>query len=86
MTAAILDIRPAARDLAQLFTLDRLSQDRRRLVCHWHRDGDGRLACVWEPDMTQRAGRAATGAIIPRGPQTLNDKGVKASRATPICG
>jgi hypothetical protein len=61
MTAEILDIRPAApgilpppvavRDLAQLFALDRLSHVRRRLVCHWHRDGDGRLACVWEPDM-----------------------------------
>jgi hypothetical protein len=61
MTAAILDIRPAApgilpppgaaRDLAQLFALGGLSQGRRRLVCHWHRDGDGRLACVWEPDM-----------------------------------
>jgi len=61
MTAAILDVRPAApgilppksaaRDLARLFALDRLPDGRRRLVCHWHRDADGRLACVWEPDM-----------------------------------
>ncbi|MGO8915735.1 MAG: hypothetical protein ACLQJR_07500 [Stellaceae bacterium] len=62
MTAAILDVRPAAapgivppktaaRDLARLFALDRLLSGRRRLVCHWHRDADGRLACVWEPEI-----------------------------------
>ena len=36
-------------DLVRLFALDRLPA-RRRLVCHWHRDTDGRLVGVWEPD------------------------------------
>jgi len=40
----------AASDLARLFGLDRLSQDR-RFVCRWVRDIDGRLACFWEPDI-----------------------------------
>ena len=59
MTAAILDPRPAfspgtvpskseATNLVLLFALDRLSAARTRLVCHWHRDADGRLACRWE--------------------------------------
>lgn len=62
MTAAILDFRPATEpgiaprndatiDFVRLLALDRLPPGRRRLVCHWHRDADGRLACVWEPDM-----------------------------------
>jgi hypothetical protein len=56
MTAAILDIRPAApkgapTDFVRLFELDRLPAGRRRLVCHWRRDADGRLACIWEPDI-----------------------------------
>jgi hypothetical protein len=55
----ILDIRPAAipgsvsngaADLVRLFSLDRLSGER-RLVCHWRRQLDGRLACSWEPDI-----------------------------------
>jgi hypothetical protein len=63
MTAAILDVRPAARlgavpaqgattDLVRLFALDRLPGRRRRLACHWRRDADGRLVCTWEPDIT----------------------------------
>ena len=40
----------AAVDLVRLFALDRLPA-RRRLVCHWHRQPDGRLACVWEVDI-----------------------------------
>jgi hypothetical protein len=62
MTAAILNVRPAAEPgivsteiavarLVRLFALDRLPAGRRRLVCRWHRDVDGRLACAWEPDI-----------------------------------
>jgi hypothetical protein len=60
MTAAILNVRSAAapgtvspkgtKDLVRLFALDRLPVGRPRLVCRWHRDADGRLACLWEPD------------------------------------
>ncbi|HEV8030554.1 MAG TPA: hypothetical protein VGP42_06000 [Stellaceae bacterium] len=59
---AILDIGPAAEprivpasagatDLVRLFALDRVPAGRQRLVCHWHRSADGRLACIWEPDI-----------------------------------
>jgi len=62
MTTAILDLRPAARpdinrangdapDFVRLFALDRAPRARHPLVCHWHRDADGRLACIWEPDI-----------------------------------
>jgi hypothetical protein len=62
MTAAILDVRPAAppgivlpkratTDFVRLFALDCRPAGWRRLVCHWHRDADGRLACIWEPDI-----------------------------------
>jgi hypothetical protein len=61
MKAAILEFRPAAvsgfvrpstkADLVRLFALDDLPARRRRLVCHWRRDADGRLACIWEPDI-----------------------------------
>ena len=61
MTTAILDVRPAVRpfarpngiasDFVRRFALDRLPKSRRPLICHWHRDVDGRLACVWEPDI-----------------------------------
>jgi hypothetical protein len=60
MTAAILAVRPAAApglvspegaaELVRLVALDR-PPVRRQLVCHWRRDADGRLACVWEPDI-----------------------------------
>ena len=68
MTAAILNARSAAapgivspgtvslrgtKDLVRLFALDRLPDGRPRLVCRWHRDADGRLACSWEPDNEQ---------------------------------
>ena len=33
-------------DLVRPFGLDRLPSGR-RLVCRWHRDVDGRLACLW---------------------------------------
>jgi hypothetical protein len=59
MSAAILDVRPAAplgtvpatTDLVRLFALGRLPIHRRRLACHWRREADGRLACTWEPDI-----------------------------------
>ena len=68
MTAAILDVRPAAlpgtvrargatTDLVRLFALDRLPVRRPRLACHWRRDADGRLACSWEPDIALFAQR-----------------------------
>lgn len=37
-------------DLNRLFGLDGLP-DRPQLVCRWHRDSDGRLTCIWEPDI-----------------------------------
>jgi hypothetical protein len=40
----------AAIDFTALFGLDRRSS-KRRLVCHWAREIDGRLACFWEPDI-----------------------------------
>ena len=43
-------VRRSAADLVRLFALDRLPV-RRRLICHWHRDADGRLIGVWEPDL-----------------------------------
>jgi hypothetical protein len=62
MTAAILDVRLATRpgmsppqgsttNLVHLLALARLPAGRQRLVCHWHHDAEGRLACVWEPDI-----------------------------------
>lgn len=61
MTTAIFDLRPAtppdihhANDrthgLVRLFALDRAPKASRPLICHWHRDAAGRLACIWEPD------------------------------------
>ena len=44
------DTSRAAIDLNRLFGLDRLP-DRPQLVCRWHRDSDGRLSCLWEPDI-----------------------------------
>lgn len=63
MTTAILYLRLAARpgiahateatsDFVRLFALDDcLSDGRSPLICHWQRDADGRLACIWEPDI-----------------------------------
>ena len=47
------DVQPiaAATDLVRLFALDVLPAVRRQLLCRWHRDADGRLACTWEPDI-----------------------------------
>ncbi len=61
MTTAILDARRAVTtaqgefrsdDLVRLLALDRLAETRRVLVCHWHRDADGRLTCTWTPDIS----------------------------------
>lgn len=46
MTAA----RKGTADIVRLFPLDRAPPRRQRLVCHWHRDRDGRLTAVWEHD------------------------------------
>ena len=62
MTSAILDVRLAAppgivlakganSDLVHLFALDRLPVDRQPPVCRWRRNADGRLACIWKPDI-----------------------------------
>lgn len=40
----------AADELARLFALDPLPV-RRRLICHWQRDADGRLTGVWETEL-----------------------------------
>ena len=63
MTAAILNVRSAAapgtvslkatKDLVRLFALDRLPVGRPRLICRWHRDANGSLACTWGPDNEQ---------------------------------
>jgi hypothetical protein len=60
-TAQIFEICPAGgldavpapvaqTELARQFGLDQLPA-RRRLVCYWHRDREGRLAGVWEADI-----------------------------------
>jgi hypothetical protein len=62
MTTAILDVRPAARPginrakaaastFVSAFAPDRLYACQRLLVCRWHRDVDGRLTCIWGPDI-----------------------------------
>jgi hypothetical protein len=40
----------ATVDFVRLLALDLLPAGRRQLVCHWYRDGNGRLSCIWEPD------------------------------------
>jgi hypothetical protein len=61
MTAANLDVRPViapgivapnATNLVLLFALDAKPVSAQRLVCRWHRDANGRLVCVWEPDIS----------------------------------
>jgi len=61
MASAFFNVRSAAVpspvlltgtiDLVRLFALDRLVVSRRQLVCRWRRDDDGRLSCIWEPDV-----------------------------------
>jgi hypothetical protein len=61
MAAANLDTRPSiasgivapnATNLVLLFALDPIRVSAQRLVCHWHRDADGRLVCAWERDIS----------------------------------
>ena len=69
MNAAFLNVGPAvapgtavvkgAHDFVRLLSLYAASIDRPRLVCRWHRDLDGRLACNWEPDTAQPADPAS---------------------------
>jgi hypothetical protein len=40
-----------ATDLVTLFALDHLRVECWPLACRWHRDDDGRLSCIWEPDI-----------------------------------
>jgi hypothetical protein len=66
MTSAFLNVRSAVApsivsrqgaidrgttDFVRLFALDRLRADRQPLVCRWRQDADGRLSCIWEPDI-----------------------------------
>ena len=44
-------VAPNATNLVLLFALDRIPVSTHRLVCHWHRNADGRLVCGWEPDI-----------------------------------
>ena len=37
-------------DIVRPFVRDRMPEGT-RLACHWHREVDGRLACIWEPDI-----------------------------------
>ena len=64
MTAANVNVRPAvapgtvapnASNLVLLFALDPIPVSAQRLVCHWHRDADGRLVCAWESDISPDA-------------------------------
>jgi hypothetical protein len=38
-----------ATNLVLLFALNRIPVSTHRLLCHWHRNSDGRLSCRWEP-------------------------------------
>ena len=58
MAAENLDVRPDissgivapnASNLVLLFALDSIPASTQRLLCHWHRNSDGRLSCRWEP-------------------------------------
>jgi len=60
MLAAKLNVRPASLPGAVVpdettlvipFAQKPMPASSRRLVCHWHRSGDGRLACTWAPDI-----------------------------------
>ncbi len=66
MNTTILKFRAATRpssavrnaaDLLELFALDRLPAKRARLVAHWYAQPNGRLACIWEPDLSPKIRR-----------------------------
>jgi hypothetical protein len=50
---------PATNNLIRLFGLDRLPLGR-RLTCRWHRQPDGRLAAIWEPDISPSSAALTT--------------------------
>jgi hypothetical protein len=61
MTAENLDVRPAtapgvvtpnSTNLVLLLALEAKPVSAQRLVCHWHRDADGRLVCAWESEIS----------------------------------
>jgi hypothetical protein len=61
MTAANIDVRLAVArgilaanesNIVFLFAHDPIPVSAQRLVCHWHRDADSRLVCVWESDIS----------------------------------
>jgi len=41
-------VAPNATNVVLLFSLDRIPVATHRLVCHWHRNTDGRLVCAWK--------------------------------------
>jgi hypothetical protein len=45
-----IKINAATTDVVRRLERSRLRESR-RLVCRWHREGDGRLTCLWEPDI-----------------------------------
>lgn len=56
---AILDVRPLRKAGVELHAREPASfvprlvlklRQRRRLLCRWHADHDGRLVCVWESE------------------------------------
>jgi hypothetical protein len=59
MNAAVLTVRKAVASAARDKSIPapaypvQLKRDRSiprpALVCRWHRDGDGRLVCLWQP-------------------------------------
>lgn len=48
-------VAPNATNLVLLFARDRIPVSAHRLVCHWHRNADGRLVCTWEPALRCRS-------------------------------
>lgn len=66
MTLAILNVRPtlesgvapragAAVSAVPWLELALRQPRRARLLCHWYSDREGRLACVWRPELVRLA-------------------------------
>jgi len=49
--ATLGKINKGATDLVTLLAIDHPRVERCPLACHWHCDDDGRLSCIWEPDI-----------------------------------
>jgi len=54
--------------------------DRRRLLCHWRRDGDARVVCVWEYAL------ARSGSVLRRSGRALTRSSSTVSRSDPRRG